>query len=120
MGRFTKVELLRARTLRGMGLSWRPRRGDWYCTDDGFVSFVTANGDALHAAQHHTWIPAWHDCRKWLIERGFTHPEFARDDPDCVRIEVMSSDGEIVVGTGATDLECLFEIVSGVLRSHGT
>ena len=118
--RFTRAEIEGARRLRALGLVWRPRVGDWFATDDGFVSFLTGNGDGLHAARHHTWMPGWAECRQWLRARGFTHPEFARDDDGDTRIEVIGPGGEILVGTGATDLECIYAIMAQVLsKEHG-
>ena len=78
--RFTRDEIERARRLRKLGLPWRPSIGDWYVTADGFVGILTGNGDALEIVGQHTWLPLWGDCRSWLRERGFTHPEFPTDE----------------------------------------
>ena len=117
--RFTREEIRLARHLRAIGLQWRPAIGDWYVSDDGFVSIVRGNGDGLHVGQTHTWLPEWRKCREWLRERGYAHPEFPTDDSGSVRIEFMGEGGHILVGSGVTDLECVYSIMSTVLEDGG-
>jgi hypothetical protein len=116
---YTRAEIAGARRLKALGLPWRPRVGDWYATDAGFVSFVRGEGDASHAAAHHTWLPDWRDCREWLRDEDITHPEFAIDEQEEVRIEVIGPGGKNFVGLGATDLECLYGIMAQVLAARG-
>lgn len=117
--RYSRSEIEGARRIKALGFVWRPRIGDWYVTDDGFVGLVKGEGDALHAAARFTFLPDWATCRQWLKEHGFSHPEFARDEPEETRIEVMSDNAEIIVGTGASDLECLYAIMAAVLVRRG-
>lgn len=117
--RYTKEEISWARCLRKAGLEWRPRLGDWFVTNDGFVAFVQGNGDGLHAKLHHTWLPHWSQCRDWLRRHGFTHPEFARDDIGHIRIEFIGPQRDIVSGTGGTDLACIYEIMSKIIERRG-
>lgn len=117
--RFTRTEIARARALKERGLTWKPGLGHWYATVDGFTSFIRGQGEALHVAARHFWLPQWVDCRRWLGEHGYTHPEFPRDEEGQIRIEVVGPDGAVIAGTGATDLECLYELMARVLDKLG-
>lgn len=116
--RYSRVEIARARALRAGGLVWKPRLGDWYVTDHGFVAFVRGHGEVGHVASRHTWLPGWVDCRRWLAERGWRHPETPLDDPGRVRIVVVQDDGRTLSADGATDLECLYGIIGAVLADN--
>ena len=115
--RFSRDEVQRARKLREIGLLWRPAIGDWFVTDDGFVSIITGNGDGLKAAQEHTWLPQWRQCRNWLRERGYSLPEVLAENGSETRIQLEGPDGKTLHGTGESDRSCLYAIIEIVLSS---
>ena len=117
--RFKREEVRSARRLKALGLTWKPHLGDWYATDDGFISFVKGEGEGLHVVANYTWLPSWGECRSWLREHGYTHPEFARDEENDVRVEIMGEGGEMVSANGATDLECIYAIIAQVIDRRG-
>lgn len=116
--RYTRTEVARARALRAAGLTWRPRLGDWYVTDDGFVAFVRGQGEVGHVSARHTWLPTWADCRRRLHEAGWGHPETPLDEPGRVRLIVHHDDGRLLTADGATDLECVYSIMDQVLAER--
>ncbi len=116
--RFEKEEIKRARALRRLGFGWKVQVGHWFVTDDGFVSFVKGHGDAESCGSRHTWLPGWQECRRWLLDQGYSHPEIVVDEPDWVCIEIRSEGGEVLRQDGVSDLSCLYALMGELIKSE--
>ena len=112
---FSKEEIRRARKLKEAGLLWRVQIGHWYVTKDGFVGLVRGQGEAVDCQNMHTWIPEWSDCRSWLKDRGYGHPEFIEDEVGQVTLALRHrNEGELRV-RGTSDLCCLYDAMDQIL-----
>ena len=116
---FSKEEVKRARALREAGLHWKVQMGHWYVTADGFVSMVNGKGEAEECKAMYVWLPLWSDCRIFLKEHGYGHPEVLEDENDRVVLELHSESSENLRVSGLNDRSCLYMAMMRVFESRG-
>lgn len=117
--RFSSEEVSRARTLKAVGFPWRPKIGDWYVDHTGYCDLVRTPEDMSRAVRHgNIFLPSWDDCRSWLLDRGWGHPEVLHEDDTGVTLTLSHSSGPSLRMSGASDLDCLYRAILMVqLRS---
>ena len=122
--RFRREEVVRAKTLRKVGFPWRPKIGDWYVDPSGHCNLVRTVEEAekvrpaadrevppVKAPPPNVFLPGWDDCRAWLAERGWGHPEVMHEDECEVTMLLSHDDGRSLKVTGASDLDCLYRLI---------
>lgn len=100
-----------------MGFPWRPKVGDWYVDHLGFCELVRSIDDVERIAEDGAraapavFIPDWDDCRAWLSERGWGHPEVMVDADSEVTMAITHESGRRLRTTGVSDLDCLYRFI---------
>ena len=114
--RFGPHEVARAKTLKAIGFPWRPKLGDWYVSHSGFCEMVRDFAEVGAVGRNgHAFLPVWSDCRDWLQDRGWRHPEVVLDEPGHVMMTLTHDDGRLLRSTGVSDLDCLYRMIMMLL-----
>ncbi len=110
--RFSHAEIARARTLKATGLVWRPKIGDWYVDHTGYCDIVRTVEDVQRLGRNgDVYLPDWQDCREWLFERGWSHPEVIHEDAHGVSLVLTHRTGSSLKASGSSDLDSLYRIM---------
>jgi hypothetical protein len=100
-----------------MGFPWRMAIGDWYVDPAGFCDLVRSAEDIARLGAprgrtgHDVFLPSWDDCRVWLGDRGWGHPEVMHDGESDVTMSITHTDGRMLKTTGVSDLDCLYRFI---------
>ena len=118
--KFGSAEVARAKTLKAVGFPWRPRVGDWFIDHTGYCELVRTYEHAQRlGANGDVFLPSWDDCRHWLGQRGWSHPEVIHEEEYEITLLLTHRSGRTTRATGVSDLDCLYRIILSILLLDG-
>ena len=135
---FTKKEIELAKQLKEAGLEWEPEVGDWFLHRDkayivrdigrDFVQAIQSypyDSEEVLAKCYSTWLPLWHQCRKYSGEHGWDIEIFHQSE-DKIHLRLVKEKeiqnqplgieiDTITITDCHTDLEVMYQAILEVL-----